>query len=179
MGGDAVSFPASAHTLGHAEAGARPFAPIPPGVAGDQRATWRRPLEGVAAMPESEPLVDEWLLHVQREMDGHTVVVSVAGEVDHNTVGALHVELDTALALATPPAPVVLDLTGVTFFGSAGLNELVLQHLRAGENRTPLRVVAAHRQVLHPIQLTDLHNLLRLFPDRADALHAVTRCQAG
>ena len=127
-------------------------------------------------MREFEPLVDEWPLHVQREMDGHTVVVGVAGEVDHTTVGALHFELATALALATPPAPVVLDLTGVTFFGSAGLTELVEQHKRAGG---PLRVVAAHRRVLRPIQLTELDRMLRLFPTRDSALHAGSRYRAG
>jgi anti-sigma B factor antagonist len=143
------------------------------------RATWHRPLAGGAVMPDSDIPFDEQLLHVQREMAGLAVVLDVAGEIDYTTIGALRLELDAALALATPAAPVVVDLSRVTFFASAGLNELVVQHQRANEHRTPLRVVAAHRQVLRPIELTELHHVLCLFPDRASALRRPARQRVG
>jgi anti-anti-sigma factor len=111
-------------------------------------------------------------LHVEREVTAHAVVVTVSGEVDHETVGALHLELDIAWALAAPRAPVVVDLTGVTFFGSAGLHELLLQHRRAEEHRMQLRVVAAHRTVLRPMEITELQHVLHLFADRQAALQA-------
>jgi anti-anti-sigma factor len=74
--------------------------------------------------------------------------------------------------MATPPFPVVVDLTGLTFFGSAGLNELVRQQRRAAATGIPLRVAAAHRAVLRPVTASGLDQVLELYPDVEQALAA-------
>jgi anti-anti-sigma factor len=111
-------------------------------------------------------------LHVQREVHGLAIVVRAAGDLDQDTVPALRLELRTALAMATPPFPVVVDLAGVTFFGSAGLNEILKHQRRAAEARIPLRIAAAHRTVLRPITASGLDQALELYPDVEQALHA-------
>ncbi|SER26882.1 STAS domain-containing protein [Lentzea albida] len=111
-------------------------------------------------------------LHVQREVHGLAVVVRAAGEVDEFTVLPLRMELQTALAMATPPYPVVVDLSAIRFFGSAGLNELLTHHRDARATGVPLRIVATHKAVLRPITMTGLDEVLELHPDVEHALSA-------
>ncbi|ANZ40255.1 hypothetical protein BBK82_33710 [Lentzea guizhouensis] len=111
-------------------------------------------------------------LHVQREVDGLAVVVRAFGELDQDSVAQLSNELEVALAMATSPFPVVADLSGVTFFGSAGLNELLVRQRQARSARVPFRVVAAHRIVLRPIEASGLEQVLELYPDVDQALAA-------
>ncbi|MCR3752133.1 anti-anti-sigma factor [Lentzea californiensis] len=109
-------------------------------------------------------------LHVQREVHGLAIVVRAAGEVDQQTIAVLRTELQTALAMATPSFPVVVDLTGVRFFGSAGLNQLLVHHRRAAAEKIPLRIVAAHRAVLRAIEMTGLDQVLELHANVEQAL---------
>ncbi|GAA4003628.1 hypothetical protein GCM10022247_25670 [Allokutzneria multivorans] len=109
-------------------------------------------------------------MHVQRELRGFAVVVTVFGEVDLASGPVLNTEVATASALATPPAPVVLDLTRVEFFSSDGLTLLAHHHEVCAGQRTPLRVVATTPPVLRPISLTDLDRTLDVFGSVAEAL---------
>jgi anti-anti-sigma factor len=118
------------------------------------------------------PNVFQYALHVQREVHGLAVIVRAAGEMDQETVPALRTELQTAIALATPPFPVVVDLSGIEFFGSAGLNELLRQQRRAADARVPLRIAAAHRAVLRPLTASGLDQVLECYPDVEQALRA-------
>src|ERR1700761_2323013 len=97
---------------------------------------------------------------------GDVEVVAFAGEIDMTTGPQVQAAIERALA--GRPAVLVLDLTEVTFLSSTGLTALVLARQDAGE-RTNLRVVAAQRAVLHPIELTGLDTELALFPSLADA----------
>ncbi len=118
-------------------------------------------------------------LHVQREVHGLAIVVRAAGELDQETVAALRGELQIALAMATSPFPVVVDLAGVTFFGSAGINELMIQQRSARAVGVPLLVAAAHRAVLRPITASGLDQWLELYPDVEQALSAGRRARTA
>lgn len=109
-------------------------------------------------------------LQVQREVHALSVIVRVAGEIDQDTVAVLRQELRVALAIATPPFPVVVDLSGVTFLGSSGLDELLEHHRAARAARTPLRIVAAHRKVVRPLTVSGLDQVLEPYPDVERAL---------
>lgn len=111
-------------------------------------------------------------LRLKRLARGQAVVVHAAGDVDMGNVSALHAELAAALAAVVPPAPVVVDLTGVEFLGSAGLNELLAQHNRADEQSTPLRIVATQRPVLRLIEVAGLNLVLAVYPDLERALRS-------
>ena len=96
------------------------------------------------------------------------LVVVVAGEVDMLTSPQLRMVIDEALAKLADRA-LVIDLTGVTFFGSPGLQVLAVAAIRvrrAGEEAA-LRVVATH-VALRPIQITGLDSVVRLY-DTTDA----------
>lgn len=74
---------------------------------------------------ERAGFVDSDLLWVDRIVDKHAVIVRAVGEVDLVSAPLLSAQLQLAEAVVVPPAPVRLDLTGVTFIGSAGLSVLL------------------------------------------------------
>ncbi|MFI9011115.1 STAS domain-containing protein [Actinosynnema sp. NPDC053489] len=107
---------------------------------------------------------------MDRQVHGGAVVVRVAGEVDALTVRELKREITAAVALSTPPGPVVVDLTDVDFFAAAGLNELHRGHVAAEAAGVRLRVVATHRHVLRPFAISGLDRELVPCSTLAEAL---------
>jgi anti-sigma B factor antagonist len=97
------------------------------------------------------------------------VVLSVSGEIDLATAP----ELESAIAseLASRPARLVLDLTGVTFFGSLGLATLVRAAATADDHRAHLAVVAG-RVVRRTMELTRTDRMFTMYVTVADAVSA-------
>ncbi|MCE6999154.1 STAS domain-containing protein [Saccharothrix sp. S26] len=89
-----------------------------------------------------------------REASVGVVVVAVAGELDMATVPA--VEEFVRRRLGGVSRALVLDLSGVTFLGSTGINLLIALRSRCEEQGAALRLVATTRVVLQPLALTDL-----------------------
>ncbi|HYQ64556.1 STAS domain-containing protein [Actinophytocola sp.] len=111
-------------------------------------------------MPELDDLL--WL---ERSVENHSVVVRAVGEVDMLTAPRLSRQLDLAEAIVVPPAPVVLDLTGLTFLASAGLSLLLAHDKRCTELGSSLAIVPGGRAVTRPLKLTGLDKLLTVTPD--------------
>ena len=84
--------------------------------------------------------------------------VTATGEVDCTSAPELRAVLDRLVDDA--PREIVVDLTGVTFLDSAGLCVLASAHRRALAVGGRLRVLAATRAVIRPLQITGLWNLL-------------------
>jgi anti-sigma B factor antagonist len=123
-------------------------------------------------MPESEagPPPGEQLLTLTQRVELGAVVVSALGEIDIMTAPRFRAALDGALRSAAARR-VVVDLTAVTFLGSAGLAVLAWTAEQARRRREPLRVVVDHnRPVIRPIQITDLDDALTLCHSLDDAL---------
>ena len=110
------------------------------------------------------------LLRVRRDVRGQAVVLHVSGELDESTADLLEGHLRRAEELVTPPAPVVVDLGGVTFFSSTGLAMMLIHHQRCAGRGVSLRLVADHRAVLRPIEVTDLIDVLTVLPSVESAL---------
>lgn len=72
------------------------------------------------------------------DRDGDTVTVALHGEVDVATVGQVRQVLTDAIA--TRPASVVVDLSGLSFIDSTGLGALVFGFQRARDARIPFRL---------------------------------------
>ena len=64
----------------------------------------------------------------------------------------------------------ILDLQGVTYFGSAGLNAVLDCHKQGLQAGTSVRLVADNGLVVRPIEVTNLDSLLDLYPTLSDAL---------
>ncbi|MEV4709659.1 STAS domain-containing protein [Actinoplanes sp. NPDC049316] len=86
------------------------------------------------------------------------VHVEVTGELDLATAPALLERVRTGLAGG--PEAIVLDLAGVTFCDSSGINALMDAHTLAGGRGTTLRVVNAQRITLRALEITGVLPLL-------------------
>jgi anti-sigma B factor antagonist len=116
-------------------------------------------------VPAKDPLITS-VSH-----DGGVAVLSVSGEIDLATIPAF--EAAIVDALTQRPTALIVDLSGVDFLASAGLQALVA----ARESLTgaaEFAVVADGPATSRPIQLTGLDQILSLHPTVADARSAVT-----
>jgi anti-sigma B factor antagonist len=107
----------------------------------------------------------------QVERSGDVAVVSAGDELDMSTAPALAATLDALLQADV--SRVVLDLTSVTFLGSAGIGVVLDVANRAGvqEPGVAFRVVApeSHRAVRRPWDAMNLHAVVPLFATRDEA----------
>jgi anti-anti-sigma factor len=99
------------------------------------------------------------LLWIDRTVDNHAVLVRAVGEIDVVTAPLLTEQLRLAEAVVVPPAAVTLDLTGVTFFGSAGLSVLLEHRAKCEELGSELRIVAG-RLIERVLAVTGLAEVL-------------------
>lgn len=97
-----------------------------------------------------------------------TAVLHVNGELDLFT--APLVDSHIVKQLTAPRAHLVLDLTEVTFFGSAGLATLVRAADSAAEQDVELVLVATHPIVLRPLHVTGMATLFTIRRTVQDAL---------
>jgi anti-sigma B factor antagonist len=99
---------------------------------------------------------------------GRGVVVELSGEIDSAEADAIGEVLEEAIA----GAPVVLlDLSAVRFFGSAGLALVVEAHRAALARRVAFAVVAGegNRAVTRPLSITGVDSRVRAHPAVAAA----------
>ena len=104
---------------------------------------------------------------VALERQDDDVVVRVTGALDLALAPKVQQFVDRAARLR--PQRLVLDLTGVDFLASAGMAVLVKAN-RGQEARTKVRVVAADRVVLRPLEMTRLTDELDVYATLAAAL---------
>jgi anti-sigma B factor antagonist len=119
--------------------------------------------------PVDKPLSDQ-AFAVSVRHEGAAVVVTVTGEVDTTTSPQLRAVVRDCLT-QVDGGPVVVDLTAVSFFGSAGLAVLIDAASQAERPREALRVVVDHnRPAIRPIQVTGLSAFLKLYGSLEEAL---------
>jgi anti-anti-sigma factor len=125
----------------------------------------------IGELTESVPVT---LLEVKQDVREAAVVVSVGGEIDSGTVDTLISHLDAALQAASehPARLLVLEMSDVTYFGSAGLNAVLGGYEKGRSDGVAVRLVASNAEVMIPIEVTRLDNVLRPFRTVSEALDA-------
>ena len=107
-------------------------------------------------------------LEISRSRVGGASVLTIGGEIDLDTAPLLH-----EAVTACPEDICVVDLTEVTFLGSAGLTALLDVTVRAKARQASLRIVVdANQAVIRPIEITGLDRELALFHSVDEALQA-------
>ena len=103
------------------------------------------------------------LLEVKQDIRDAAVIVSAEGEIDSGTVDTLITYLDAALEAASdhPTRLLVLGPGDVTYFGSAGLNAVLGCYERGLSDGVQVRLVASNAEVIMPIEVTKLDNVLK------------------
>lgn len=87
------------------------------------------------------------------------VVVTVVGELDMQTAPRLDATLCEAAEHATATHPLVLDLGGTTFLGSAGLRVLMTWHERCAAVGSSLVLTAVRHPVATVLRSTGMDTL--------------------
>ncbi|ACU39222.1 STAS domain-containing protein [Actinosynnema pretiosum subsp. pretiosum] len=115
-------------------------------------------------MPEPATLAS---VRVEEPEDG-VVVLHVSGELDTTSADELARPLKAHLGGGA--RSVVVDLGGVRFLGSAGLESLVMGRKLAEEQGVELALVASSRSALRPLQATGLDSVFTIKPTVEEAL---------
>ncbi len=105
-------------------------------------------------------------LKVSTWSQGERTVLSVAGEIDLYTAPRLHGELVAALA-RDYPVRLVVDMSGVEFCDSTGMNVLLAAHRRAHEHGGDLELAAPRAPVRKILQVTGLESVFTVTDDPA------------
>ena len=113
--------------------------------------------------------VREVELKVTCRPQGEYVVMSVQGEIDLYTVPRLQRELAGVLASAGP-VRLVVDLSGVDFCDSTGVNVLLAAHRQARETGGDLELAAPRPAVRKILQVTGLEAVFTVTDNPAQAV---------
>jgi stage II sporulation protein AA (anti-sigma F factor antagonist) len=105
---------------------------------------------------------------VHRTVDG-VRIVTVEGEIDHHVRELLSAALLSGYG-AAPPSRIVVDLGGVTFMDSTGVNIFVTAYQAVSATEGRLRIAAAQKPVLHVMQLVGIDTLIACYPSVEQAL---------
>ncbi|NUT97235.1 MAG: STAS domain-containing protein [Saccharothrix sp.] len=105
---------------------------------------------------------------VEQVAEGVTVVTAT-GEIDMLTAPDLRADV---LGRIGEAATLVLDMSGVSFLGSAGLAVLVEASQQAKRRGTAFRVVAVERAVTRPLVATGLGDVFSVYGSVAEAVSA-------
>jgi anti-sigma B factor antagonist len=111
------------------------------------------------------------LLTVRAADVAGVVVVAVEGEIDVDTADVVLDALRLGFESGGPA--VVADLTEVSFFGSTGISTLITAHELAEQHTSGFHVVAPHRAVKRPLQVTGIDGVLALHDSVDEALSAL------
>jgi anti-sigma B factor antagonist len=105
-------------------------------------------------------------LKVSSRPQGDHTIVAVSGEIDLYTAPKLHTELAAAVA-GEGGARVVVDMTGVEFCDSTGMNVLLAALRRARERGGELVLSGPRPAVRKILQVTGLESVFTVVDDPA------------
>jgi anti-anti-sigma factor len=104
-----------------------------------------------------------------------TSIVVVTGDVDLATAPEFEDELAHAVQGSLETPALVVDLSAVTFIGTAGLNALVRAFERQRMAGRPLALVSDDSRVAMILEVTRLEKVLKRYRTRDDAVLAVNK----
>jgi|HubBroStandDraft_2_1064218.scaffolds.fasta_scaffold16446_3 anti-sigma B factor antagonist len=105
-------------------------------------------------------------LKVSCQYQGDHTVMSVAGEIDLYTAPRLHAELAAAVA-AGSPARIIVDMSGVEFCDSTGMNVLLAAQRLAREGGGDLELAGPRPAIRKILQVTGLESVFTVLDDPA------------
>ena len=122
----------------------------------------RQPTARIPSCQLEPPSLGSFAVEVQRR--DHVAIVEPRGELDLATIETLAAAIDAAIAEALRAtrdgvdgtARLVIDMRGLTFIGSTGLNLLVALHRRSQREGFQLTLLAPPAPVDRAIQLCGL-----------------------
>ncbi|MFC9463131.1 STAS domain-containing protein [Streptomyces coelicoflavus] len=106
---------------------------------------------------------------VTADTRGRTTALALTGELDLNTAPLLYSTVKNALGTHRTA---ILDMPGVTFCDSSGLNTLIRLHHQAQDAGSRLILAAPPRQMLRLLTITGVRGILPVYGSLAEAWQA-------
>ncbi|MEV6651877.1 STAS domain-containing protein [Streptomyces sp. NPDC051219] len=131
-------------------------------------------VSGVTGQPEGESVLPA-RFSVRRRAAAGTVVLALAGELDHDTAGPLREALGDALGAGTDR--IVVDCAELRFCDSTGLNVLLRGRLAAQEAGARLELAALQPPVARMLHITGADGVFRVHTELAEALAESPRAE--
>jgi anti-sigma B factor antagonist len=105
-------------------------------------------------------------LKVSTRSQGSRTIMSLGGEIDLYTAPRLHGELVSLLS-GESPVQVIVDMSGVEFCDSTGMNVLLAAHRKAREQGGDLELAAPRPAIRKILQVTGLESVFTVLDDPA------------
>ena len=99
-----------------------------------------------------------------RSRDGHVIVIAT-GEIDLYTAPKLQSDLAAIIDSAEPDTRVVLDMSGVDFCDSTGMNVLLSGLRQVRERGGELELAAPRPAIMKILQVTGLDAVFTIKPE--------------
>ncbi|SEE40191.1 STAS domain-containing protein [Streptomyces sp. Ag109_O5-10] len=119
---------------------------------------------------------DNWHLSIACRRTGGVRVITACGEIDLDSAPQL---LDALTADGAAAPVTVVDLSGVTFMDSSGINALIAAHHAAQHHGGQLRLAAPSPSVSEIFGIVGLTEVVPCHPTLRDALDACPRQSGG
>jgi anti-sigma B factor antagonist len=116
-------------------------------------------------------VTDRTLTATRRSHPTGATVVAVTGELDHHTAQDLTRAVEETTF--TPEAPVVIDLTGLTYCDSTGITVLVAAYNRAKQAGAQLVLVGLNADLMRVFRIVGLDQLFTFQPTVEHAISAL------
>ena len=101
-------------------------------------------------------------LNVSSRSHGDYAIVIAAGEIDLYTAPRLHSELAAVIASAAPESRIIVDMSGVEFCDSTGMNVLLSCLRQVRERGGELELAAPRPAVMKILQVTGLDSVFTI-----------------
>jgi anti-sigma B factor antagonist len=103
-------------------------------------------------------------LNVSSRSHGDHVIVTAAGEIDLYTAPKLQADLAAVIDGAAPATRVVIDMSGVEFCDSTGMNALLGALRQVRERGGELELAAPRPAIMKILQVTGLDSVFTITP---------------
>jgi anti-sigma B factor antagonist len=109
-------------------------------------------------------------LQVAKDQQAHAgaTVLTITGELDLATIGVLKDAVGAELDVKT--APVILDLSDLTFCDSTGLGSFVALHRQAAAAGTTIALAGPRKRVADLLQISGINQVVPVFESVAEAV---------
>jgi anti-anti-sigma factor len=109
-------------------------------------------------------------LRATTQRDGPAVIVRAGGEIDASNEHVWRRLLSEAAAVASPPGPFIVDVSGLDFMGCCTFTLLADEAERCRGRGVGLRLVSFEARVARIIKACELGAVLRVYPTTDSAL---------
>jgi anti-anti-sigma factor len=109
---------------------------------------------------------------LETERVGHSLIVSVDGELDLETAPVFRDTVEKKLNQYESIQHLILDLHKVNFIDSSGLGAILGRYKRLSGQGGRLSAVGVSRQVLRVLELSGLLRIINVYEDRRQALNS-------